>query len=590
MSSFEGAEAVDRQRTMWTWWATLTERPWLPSLALLALCAVVYLPGLVRLPPVDRTEIIWSETTRAMVDRGDWTTPRFGDVVHQYRPIGTFWVQGAARWLAGPAHDRDISVYRIPSFLAVTLAVLALFWLARGLVGAETALIASALFAVAPLTVLVSQLAIAEGLSLLPAMVAMLALARIYTNEEEPIGTALLFWVAVGIGILINALLVPILVVATLIALYVFDRELSWLKRLRPVIGVPIALVLGAPWLLVRAHQDGVAFSGLSWREFLAALGGAQDMKLRAFPGTFVLALLLGFIPGTMLLGTAVKRFWAEREQQRLPRFLLAWVIGYLIYLEALSSKPGTYMVQTMFPALALAVAMVVTSERGDGKQPEWSGFWIWPTALAALPLAIFAAIYAFVGELPGLVAIVLIAIIASLFIWTGQLGREGHLRRWAAVGVSALGLFGVTLLGVVLPGIDRIWPAQVIATAIAACPKQDAVMIGFREPSGRFLLDIPPDRQTPDALAERFAAQTPTLSIVEDRWAKRTNWALQSKSQERLAQPTGCVSAYNVMRGCPLYFRIYSPNPAEPCTMPAAFSCSEKTAPIGFEKSGDCD
>ena len=182
----------------------------------------------------------------------------------------------------------------------------------------------------------------------------------------------LIFWAAVGVGMLINALLVPILVVATLIALYAFDRDLSWLKRLRPLVGIPLALVIASPWLIVRAHQDGVPFAGMSWREFLAALGGAQDMKLRAFPGTFVLALLLGFIPGTALLGTAFKRFWGERDQ-RLARFLLAWVIGYLIYLEALSSKPGTYMVQTMFPALALAVASVVVGETGGGKRPDWA-------------------------------------------------------------------------------------------------------------------------------------------------------------------------------------------------------------------------
>ncbi len=92
---------------------------------------------------------------------------------------------------------------------------------------------------------------------------------------------------------LINALLVPILVFATLIALYIMDRDLSWLKRLRPLIGIPLAIAIASPWLLVRAHQDGTAFAGMSWREFLGALGGAQDMKLRAFPGTFALALLV---------------------------------------------------------------------------------------------------------------------------------------------------------------------------------------------------------------------------------------------------------------------------------------------------------
>lgn len=589
MSSFEGHIVVERQRAMWNWWASLAARPWAPSLALLALCLAVYLPGVVRLPAVDRTEIIYAETTRDMVERGDWTDPRYGSVVHQYRPIGTFWAQGAARWLAGEAFARDITVYRIPSLLAVTLAVLALFWLGRGLVGAETALIAAALFAVSPLTVLVSQLAIAEGLSLLPATVAMVALARIYTKPDEGFPLALLFWIALGFGILINALLVPILVLVTLIALYVMDRDLTWLKRLRPFIGLPIAIALGASWLIIRAHQDGTPFAGMGLRAFLGALGGAQDMKLRAFPGTFVLAVALGFLPGIVLIGTAFKRFWDSREQA-LSRFLLAWVLGYIIYLELLSSKPGTYMVQTMFPALALGVAIVVTNESGLGKRPAGSLFTIWPTYFAALPLAIFAGVYLFTGEVPGVIPAVLIAIIAVLFIWSGRLGWEGQLRRWAAIGAGALALFAVTLLGIVLPSIDRIWPAREIAKAIAKCPAQNAALIGFREPSGRFVLGIPFEQQMPEALAQAVEDKVPTLSIIEDRWKKRTNWTLQSKSQAPLPPPTGCVTAYNVMRGCPLHFRIYSPNPAQPCAVPAAFVCPENIPQTGPEKSGDCD
>ncbi|MBS0269153.1 MAG: glycosyltransferase family 39 protein [Proteobacteria bacterium] len=589
MSSFEGHIVVERQRAMWNWWASLAARPWAPSLTLLALCLAVYLPGVVRLPAVDRTEIIYAETTRDMVERGDWTDPRYGSTVHQYRPIGTFWVQGAARWLAGEAFARDITVYRIPSLLAVTLTVLALFWLGCGLVGAETSLIAAALFAVSPLTVLVSQLAIAEGLSLLPATVAMVALARIYTKPDEGYPLALLFWIALGFGVLINALLVPILVVATLIALYVMDRDLTWLRRLRPFIGLPIALAIGSSWLIIRTHQDGTPFAGMDWRAFLGALGGAQDMKLRAFPGTFVLAVALGFLPGTVLIGTAFKRLWDSREQA-LSRFLLAWVLGYIVYLELLSSKPGTYMVQTMFPALALGVAIVVTSEGGLGKRPPWSLFTTWPTYFAALPLAVFAGVYLFTGEVPGFIPAVLIAIIAVLFIWSGRLGWEGQLRRWAAIGVGALALFAVTLLGVVLPSIDRIWPAREIAKAIAKCPAQNAALIGFREPSGRFVLGIPFEQQMPEALAQAVEDKIPTLSIIEDRWKKRTNWTLQSKSQAPLPPPTGCVTAYNVMRGCPLHFRIYSPNPAQPCAVPAAYVCPENIPQTGPQKSGDCD
>jgi 4-amino-4-deoxy-L-arabinose transferase-like glycosyltransferase len=504
------------------------------------------------------------------------------------------------RTLAGDKLARDIRIYRVPGLAAVTLAVLSVFWLGSAIVGAEAALIAAALFAVAPLTVLVSQLAIAEGLSLFPATVAMLVLARSYAGAREDAAVPqsargapgwllpLLFWAAVGVGVLINALLVPILVVATLIALFVMDRDLAWLKRLRPLVGVPLAVAIAAPWLIVRAHQDGTAFAGMPWREFLAALGGAQDMKLRAFPGTFLLALLLGFLPGTALLGTTAAKLWATRDE-RLSRFLLAWVIGYLVYLEALSSKPGTYMVQTMFPALALAVGSVVVRETGSGKPPPWYGS-PWPTALAIVPFGLFAGVYAFAGEWPSPLASVLILVVVWLFILSGQQVHEGRLRRWAMTGVAALGLLAITLLGVTLPSVAKIWPANALSQAISACPGNPVSLVGLREPSGRFVLGVPPERQVPEAIATNAAAKTPGVLIVEDRWLKRMDAALDVQSAGPLPPPKACVSAYNVMRGCPLHFRIYETRTSAPCAFPEGLACTENPLPAGPQKSGDCD
>jgi hypothetical protein len=277
---------------------------------------------------------------------------------------------------------------------------------------------------------------------------------------------------------------------------------------------------------------------------------------------------------------------WNARDQ-KLPRFLLAWVIGYLVYLELLSSKPGTYMVQTMFPALALAVSTVVVGENGAGKRPEWSLF-TWPTAYAALPLAIFAAIFLFTGEWPTPVQVVLIALVAALFILSGHQGSEGQLRRWSATGIAALALFAITLLGSVLPSIGKIWPAKEIARAIAACPASRIGLVGFREPSGRFVLGVPPEQQVPENLASKN--QTPELLIVEDRWNARMATDLTAGSRSPLPRPSGCVSAYNVMRGCALHFRIYEIGGLEPCTLPSRFACGDKQMPAAPEKHGDCD
>src|SRR4051794_27215378 len=78
--SSSGKRVPERSRSMWGGWRALAERPGAAALALVALCLAVYMPGILRLPAVDRTEIIYAETTRDMVAHGDWTDPRYGDV------------------------------------------------------------------------------------------------------------------------------------------------------------------------------------------------------------------------------------------------------------------------------------------------------------------------------------------------------------------------------------------------------------------------------------------------------------------------------------------------------------------------------
>ena len=223
------------------------------------------------------------------------------------------------------------------------------------------AIIAAALFAVSPIVALQASLSIPEGPLLLcdcrgtarPAA----ALLRRALDRDNGRWLALAFWAAQGGGMLLNALAVPILSLSTIAALYVLDRRVDWLARLRRSLGVPLMLAIAAPWIIVRAHFDGVPFSGLTWGEFIRALGGAQDMKWKAAPLTFTLAFVLGFLPGALLLVPALTNLWRERGGA-LQRFLFAWIVGYWLYLELIASKPALYTVQAMFPAAAAAVAL----------------------------------------------------------------------------------------------------------------------------------------------------------------------------------------------------------------------------------------
>ncbi len=552
--------------------AKLATQPRRAALALLLLCLVILLPGVIRLPLIDRTETFFAESTRGMIERGNWLDPRYGDTVHKFRPIGTFWAQAASLSVAGDGNARDITVYRLPSMIAVTLAVLAVYGLSLPLIGASPALIAAGLFAAAPLTAVVGTLAIADGLALLPATVAMLSLLRLYcaTDGAETRKLALLFWFAVGLGMLVNALHTPILVTTTLIALLIMERDLSWLRRVRPFPGILIAALLAAPWLYVRHLQDGVPFSGMGLKEFLAALGGAQDMKLRAFPGTFLLAAILGFLPGTALLAPALKRLWDER-QSKLPKFLFAWIAGYIVYLELISSKPGTYTVQVMFPAVAIAVALLVQAWEGKLPLPKFHAI---PTPLLAAPFALplIAAPYVLMQQTPSLWVLPLAAATAVLFYMSAREGLAGRLWAWAITGIAALALVTITMNGVVLPAVDKIWPSRQIQSALAGCPAGPVSVIGFREPAARFILNSDASVATPDAVRSALIEGRATYLVGEVR-----DPALKSMTrfQYRRPRPVACVEAYNMMRGCPLYFEILSTGDNSACAAREQFPCT---------------
>lgn len=551
----------------------LAASPRRACLVLLALCLLTYLPGLLRLPAVDRTEVIWAESTRDMVTRGAWLDPRFDGEVHAFRPIGTYWAQGIVASLAGESAARDIQVYRIPGLVAVTLAVLALYWLAAPLVGTWPAFLAAGLFAVAPLTVLLTQLAIADGLALLPATVAMLALLRIYCTDEHADTHHLAFclWAAVGFGMFFNALHTPIIVAVTLIALSFFDRDFWWLGRLHALRYGLIALGLCAPWLVVRTIQDGVPFSGLGIAKFLAALGGAQDMKLRAFPGTFLLAAILGFLPGTALIVPALKRLWVGRGE-RLARFLLAWVLGYIVYLELISSKPGTYTVQVMFPAMALAVAALVAGWR-TGEAPPKGHLFPHPVLALLFPVGPVVAVYAFGGTAPGIFAAILVAATAGLFYVSAVAAHQGQPQRWALTAIAALSVFAVALNAAVLPAIDHIWPTRQIARALEGCPDGPVAVLGFREPSVKFVLRTDETLAEADAVRSALVERRPTYIVGE---ARDGRLKALNRSQYRRPRSVACVTAYNITRGCPLAFTILSTGATTDCRARELFPCDE--------------
>ena len=558
----------------------VAEHPRRAAAVLVALALVAYLPGLLALPPVDRTEVVYAQMAREMLARGDLLDAAYQGERFAFRPIGITWLQAAAGALLGKDAHSAIATYRLPSLLGGLLAVLSLWWLLRPLIGNRGALIAAALFAVTPIVALQAELAIPEGPLLFAIVVAQVTLLRLYCAADPRRGTrglALLFWAAQGSSILLNALAVPILTLATLVALFVLDRDLAWLKRLRPLLGVPLMLLIAAPWLLVRAHVDGgVPFSGLSVSELVRALGGAQAMKWKAAPLTFTLALLLGFLPGALLLVPALKGLW-ENRTAALQRFLLSWIVGYWVYLELIASKPALYTVQAMFPAAAAACALALDKD-GRLAIPDYMlrlPAWLVAPGMAAL----FAGVLWIAAAPPGVTVVLGALLVTVLFTVAALAARARLAAAWLSLSVAGLALFLGFTFGVLLPHLEKGWPATRIAEAIAPlqrCVVGPVGVVGLREPSTVFVLGAKA-ATNPETIASRIVSGDESIAVVGSLWHEDLQRALQARGG-KLPRRAGCVDAFNAMRGCPLTFSIYvtgAPKLDPGCKVPARFACT---------------
>ncbi len=571
----------------------LAARPRLAAAVLLALALFTYLPGVLLLPPVDRTEIVYAQSSRDMIKRHDLIDATFEGERFAFRPIGIYWLQYGAGKLLGSKAQHVIATYRLPSLIAGVLAVLAMWWLLRPVLGDRRSIIAAGLFAVSPIVALQASLSIPEGPLLLSIVVAQCALLRIYcapgSDQANGAWIAALFWAAQGFGMLVNALAVPILSLSTITALFVLDRRFDWLKRLQPLWGIPLMLLVAAPWLIVRAHFDGVPFSGLSFGELIRALGGAQDMKWKAAPLTFTAALLLGFMPGALLIVPALLGLWRGRSAA-LQRFLFAWIVGYWLYLELIASKPALYTVQALFPALGAAVALALDKD-GRLAIPPLSlrlPWWIVLPGTAAL----FPAILYVSGTAPS-AAVILGAVLITLLFTVGTLAmRDGRAAAWITSSIAGFALFVSFTFAILMPHIEMAWPAPRIAEAIAPlrrCVTGSVGVVGFREPSTTFVLGHDSDTNA-GSIAGWMAGGDDAIAVVEDRFQPDLAKALEARSATAPAR-VGCVEAFNVMRGCTLHFSIYAtgPDPLDTnCRVDERFACT-RPVPTATEAGSRC-
>jgi 4-amino-4-deoxy-L-arabinose transferase-like glycosyltransferase len=545
-----------------------------PYIALCLLSLALSLPGLVVLPPFDRDEARFAQATRQMIEDGDLIRIRFQNEPRHKKPAGIYWLQAASVAAFGTPDGAALWPYRLPSLLGIVAAALLTFGVGQRLFGRREAFVAAALLGASLSAVLEAHLAKTDAVLLATVVATQAALARVYlkarAGEDAGPWTALGFWAALGIGMLIKGPITPMVALLTLAALGVTDRGTSVVRPLRPLIGIPLAALIFLPWLIAMNQIAGGDFAGDAIKQdVLPKLLG--DQESHGFPpGYYLVLLTLTFWPGSLFVWHALVWAW-QRRRDAAVRFCLAWLVPSWIVFELVPSKLPHYVLP-LYPALALLTGGALVAA-GDGLVARLAsiesriGFLAWALVTVALGAGVVALPIGMDGRfdpvtLVPLAAALLTAAIALRAAWRGRV-----VGAMAVAAVGAVFVLAPTLQWV-LPRVDALWLSRsaeaLVARNVPAGAKPPVVAaIGYQEPSLVFLLGRDTGIIKPDETPEFLRKHPDALLLLGDNLQSQVIEALRRVGRD--VKPLGSVRGFNYSKGIWLTLTLFKPEPVAP-------------------------
>ena len=518
-----------------------------PRLLLVSYCLLCWLPGWFSLPATDRDEARFAQATKQMVETGDVVTIMNGAVPRNRKPIGVYWLQLpgvlAAR-AAGIARENPIWPYRLPSLLGGLLAVLATHATGRRLFSPRAGLLGAAMLGGGLLLTAEVHIAKTDAALLGVTALAMAVLARAYVARDVGRGAAMLFWAALGVGVLLKGPITPMVAGLAVLGLVAVDRRAGWLAALRPLPGMAVLLAVALPWFVaIGVATHGAFFHDAIGGDLAAKLAGGDDSHGAPF-GTHLALLSATALAGGWAVFCAAPSAWAARREPA-TRFLLAWVVPAWLVFEAVPTKLPHYILPLLPPLCLLAARWALAPAR----TPRWlQAGAVGASALVAVGLAGGAfALPLVVGTawwlgVPGLLAGLLLATV----LCAPRLSASGRL----VTGLLATPLVYAAILGFELPRLSPLWLGPRLAAVVAAhggAPEGVAV-VGLQEPSLMFALGTGTRWLSgPDATAF-LAGQPGRVVVVEGRHAAEFSGA----------NPIATVAGFDYSNGHRVTLAVY--------------------------------
>ncbi len=477
---------------------------------------------------VDETPPLFAASARAMAETGDWLTPRVNGLPRYDKPPLVYWLMGLGYLLPGQSLWNPLGSWAasLPSALSsvgvmVALAATLLRWpqpspaaapkgVASSTRSALTAFSAALAFALSPLVLIWSRVAVSDSLFTGTLALGLLLFWRRYAEPEtQPWWPG---WLLLGLAVLTKGPVALVLVGLTLALFAWWQGEARLLIGLwRPWPGLWIAAAVALPWYGAELLVEGEPF----WQSFfgyhnLQRFTSVVNHHLQ--PWWFFLPMLvvasLPFTPLLLLgLSQALARGRRQPASASLGPFAACWLLVVFGFFTLAATKLPSYWL----PATPAAGVLIALAAQGLSawRNPAHPGASLWRGRLVWLATLALTAVLCLglVGsarwipliqdpEMPTLPAEMLasgLVVRAGLCFGLAvglalALAWSRWRPAWLAAMQVALVLFGVSALEPLMELGDRVrqLPVRQIAAEVVRLrrPGEPLAMVGTLKPS----------------------------------------------------------------------------------------------------------
>lgn len=387
-----------------------TPRPFLrrlPEWSVVILCLFLFFWRLGAVPLFDLDEALYVTGARQMVLSGDFVTPRLNSrpLERPNEQVAPFFEKPILVYWACAASLRTFGMSETAARLPVAIAAL----LTTGLVaftgmrwfGRRAGLLAAAVYATAPMTLVDARQMTTDGLLVLWFTIALLAFYELHSHHalrrrfltyalfphrltRIPLLITLVFWLACALAVLTKGavgLLIPAMVISAYLLFDRFAALAGWgdgqglrfriagkvrslahwaagLKALRPLLGLLVVVMLTAPWHLAIWRTKDRDAEGRTWtqeyivRQHIGRFKGLDTVHNAPLPSYFVY-FLFGFFPWACFAPAAFRRSAPQVEGGAPSRHPDRKILGFRLQV----STPEILLEEGLSPRAAHIVA-----------------------------------------------------------------------------------------------------------------------------------------------------------------------------------------------------------------------------------------